>query len=1025
MRNAAARRSIVVAVAVLTLLGAGYAGAQTVLFEDNFEEPDGSRPQPSRWILTGKQDGAFWTYTRGMLSTGPGDQYPIGPTTAVANAPGAFQWTNYTVSTRFTFLDTDGNGEVMLVARANGGNMYIASFAVESGKRSVRIKKSQNGVEAEMAAAVDGQNGVSLPAFDRAGAGPFLAQLQVKGDEITVFLEGKRVLSWRDTRNPFLVGSAGVGQFLSSAVFSDFKVTDGAASGSGTDASQGAAASGGGKSFRISTITGLDRADAEKTAQQYRDDGQRDVAIFPDSEGFTVYIGNFPTRAEAEKFFQKLENDGVIVNAVEEVDPQALQGPATGGAPRNIRVELGRLRDEASARQLRQRAALVDSIYPVDIRQEGNDWVVYALRPVAEMAEGQRRAAEMQGRGYPDARAVRVEAAEVAVEAPTSAQIDAAIKDLGVSAPASDMDKVRELVAQQLEANAREGLTPAQRRQIEQLNERQRQLLETTVKAIEFNQQLDAMRAEARNFINARKFDEARRTIAELREMKSSDASIPILEDLLRERESRGTAADAEARAGRIAQLADEAKKAESEAMAEQDLNRREQKLQRADDLWTQVQQQTDKQGERRIAGERLAAIRTAMSDIRQARAEAEKARQSNRLMLIIAAVAAGIAVAGGAFFVMLRKQGKGAAPSTKPSAKAPAPALGSTLAAIPAAASVPTPNVFGAAPASGTAAPTPLPARTAKQQAPPEEPSSVNLPGFGAAATPLPTVGADEDRIRPGVMVPAATPEGISISAERTPSSAAIPLAGAAPIPETASVHEQPTGMVQIAGIAPVPSSASVEVPSRAAFQTPLPVSQPNANAVGMGFLFEQGFDDEAVGQPPRGWKGQYDYATLAVVPRDPKNPGAGNCMRFEKKTGAGAAYYALKFPDASGRIAMEFDLRCDDKNRYLIGFYIEKDEDFRQAISTIVHRPSTTAPPTLRLQGESHPYEFGRWVRVRFIIDLPRNLVDGWVDDISVAAGVRLNQAPKVLNTLSIRDNSATTGVLMVDNIRIYRAP
>lgn len=1020
MRNAVARRSIVVAVAVLALLGAGSTGAQTVLFEDDFEQPDGSRPQPSRWVLAGKQDGAFWTHARGMLSTGPGDEYPIGPTTAVANAPGAFQWTNYTVSARFTMVDGDGSGEVMLVARANGGNMYIASFGVESGKRSVRIKKSQSGVEAEMAAAIDGQNGLSLPVFDRSGAGPFLAQLQVDGDEITVLLEGQRVLSWRDTRNPFPAGSAGVGQFLSNAVFSDFKVTQGAATGSGATAEGSKPPVG--KSYRISTLVGLDRTDAEKTAQQYRDDGQPEVEIFPDAEGFTVYIGSFTNRAEAQAFYEKLVNDGLIVTAVEEVNPAAQQAPAAGGAPRNIRVELGRSSDESAARQLRQRA-LVDSIYPVEIKQDGGQWVVYALRAVAEMAEGQRRAAELQGRGYPDAKAVTVATTEVA-EAPTTQQIDQAIKDLGAAAPASDVDKVRDILAQQLEASQREGLTPAQEAQLQLLDERQKQLYNETLKAIEFNQQLDTMRAEARELTNAGKHEEARRTVAEIRRLKPSDSSIGILEDLIAANESRSGSGNAEQEAARLAQLTQEATKAEADAMAEQDPARRESLLQRADELWSQFQQQAGSPAEQRTAGERLQAIRNALSDIRQARAEAEKAKQGNRLMLIIAGVAAGIALAGGAFFVMLRKQGAAKPKPAAPSAPKPATSA-SMLGSIPASTPVAGANVFGEASPSGGTAPAPLPARSVKQEAPPEETSSVALPGFGGAGTtPLPTVGADEDRIRPGVMVPAATPESPA-AAENPPSSSSIPLAGAAPVPDTSSLHDHPTGMVQIAGITPVPSSASVEMPSRAGFQTPLPVSQPNANAVGMGFLFEQGFDDEAVGQPPRGWKGQYDYATLAVAPRDPKNPGAGNCMRFEKKTGAGAAYYALKFPDASGRIALEFDLRCDDKNRYLIGFYIEKDEDFRQAISTIVHRPSTTAPPTLRLQGESHPYEFSRWVRLRFIIDLPRNLVDGWVDDISVAAGVRLNQAPKVLNTLSIRDNSATTGILMVDNIRVYRAP
>ncbi|HMX63329.1 MAG TPA: hypothetical protein PKD58_09705, partial [Candidatus Sumerlaeota bacterium] len=58
-----------------------------------------------------------------------------------------------------------------------------------------------------------------------------------------------------------------------------------------------------------------------------------------------------------------------------------------------------------------------------------------------------------------------------------------------------------------------------------------------------------------------------------------------------------------------------------------------------------------------------------------------------------------------------------------------------------------------------------------------------------------------------------------------------------------------------------------------------------------------------------------------------------------------------------------------------------------------------------------------------IRYLIDLPRNMVDGFVDDKPVAVGVRLPSRPRVVNTLSIRDNLATEGILMIDNIRIYK--
>ena len=45
------------------------------------------------------------------------------------------------------------------------------------------------------------------------------------------------------------------------------------------------------------------------------------------------------------------------------------------------------------------------------------------------------------------------------------------------------------------------------------------------------------------------------------------------------------------------------------------------------------------------------------------------------------------------------------------------------------------------------------------------------------------------------------------------------------------------------------------------------------------------------------------------------------------------------------------------------------------------------------------------------------------GYADGNPIAMGVRLNSCPKVINTLSIRDNLATTGILMIDNIKIYK--
>ncbi len=215
-----------------------------------------------------------------------------------------------------------------------------------------------------------------------------------------------------------------------------------------------------------------------------------------------------------------------------------------------------------------------------------------------------------------------------------------------------------------------------------------------------------------------------------------------------------------------------------------------------------------------------------------------------------------------------------------------------------------------------------------------------------------------------------------------------------------------------------PAAAAGAVEVGSETQIDTSIPAQQ--RVQAGRVLIYKQNFDEEEVGKLPRGWTGEYDYASLAVASRD----GKGNCMKFEKPTGSGSAFYSCKFPDAGGRVTVEFDLRCDNKNKYLLGFYIEKDADFRHSVHTVVHRDVVDVEKFyLRLQNETTAYSIGKWVHIRFHIDLTRSLVDGYIDDAPGAVGVRLTSRPRFVNTLSIRDNLATEGILLIDNIEIYQ--
>src|SRR5690606_20517023 len=142
------------------------------------------------------------------------------------------------------------------------------------------------------------------------------------------------------------------------------------------------------------------------------------------------------------------------------------------------------------------------------------------------------------------------------------------------------------------------------------------------------------------------------------------------------------------------------------------------------------------------------------------------------------------------------------------------------------------------------------------------------------------------------------------------------------------------------------------------------------------------------------------------------------------EKAEGAGSATYHLSFPPAKGRVVAEFDIRCDEKNKFLLGVYLERDEDFKQSIHTIVHQLDPNAPASLRIQGEAVPYQLGTWSRIRYDADLINGTLDCYMDDEHVVKAVHLPVTPEFVNTLSIRDNLATTGTLYLDNIRISEA-
>ena len=292
--------------------------------------------------------------------------------------------------------------------------------------------------------------------------------------------------------------------------------------------------------------------------------------------------------------------------------------------------------------------------------------------------------------------------------------------------------------------------------------------------------------------------------------------------------------------------------------------------------------------------------------------------------------------------------------------------------------------------------------------------PEGMELPDLGIPPMPTPGEGIASLSL-PEELVPAnpGPPEPLPAGFEETAKLDTLP-ASEQPVTAPENTESIP------AAAEPTPTTVAKE-PTPAAVETPKvePPVVPAAPA-GPEVFFKQDLTEVPVGQKPADWQGEYDYASLLVSEENPPN-GAGKYLKFEKRTGAGSANYTLRFPNAAGRVMVDFDLRCDDKNKYLLGFYVEKDEDFKQSVHTIVHRIDSKTPPTLRIQGEPIGYELGAWRHIRFELNLLSGTVTALVDGKQVVRDAKLPSNPSFVNTLSIRDNLATTGVLCLANIQV----
>ena len=318
---------------------------------------------------------------------------------------------------------------------------------------------------------------------------------------------------------------------------------------------------------------------------------------------------------------------------------------------------------------------------------------------------------------------------------------------------------------------------------------------------------------------------------------------------------------------------------------------------------------------------------------------------------------------------------------------------------------------------------PSPAPAKPVISEPVEEESLTVSLDDFNPApAVPEPPAVAEETPAPEDDVIsfnldsePPAAPETISLSPDPTP----VPDS---PEPESqgksameADLEALLKGTFQQAAAEP----PSPETPETLAVAEPEPEPAVEEKVPGHSVIFAQNFDQANASDMRAQWRGDYDYASLDVV--EANTEGHSHVLRYNKPEGSGSATYHLDFPPVSGKVIAEFDLRCEEKNKFLLGLYLEKSEDFKQSVHTIIHQLDPSAPASLRIQGESIPYEIGTWAHLRYEIDLDNGTLNAWNNNEQIISDHKLAVVPEFLNTLSIRDNLASTGTLYLDNIRI----
>lgn len=774
-------------------------------------------------------------------------------------------------------------------------------------------------------------------------------------------------------------------------------------------------ASGGQGEFVVVIASGLAQTTADQLQKGLVADGFTTAEARTAADGkYRVVVGGLPSRGQADRVLDQLRKSGYTPQGVDNPGASA----ASGAGDTIYRVEVADFASEAEAESA-QKTLAADGFVNVDVVPENGKYLLM-LGTFNRRQDAQALLSEVSGAGFALARVTQRQRLRG-----TGSTASADLSGL----PANQQAATREVLAmvekvERGEASADE--IKQLREQIQQLTQGQKNVLSqqenTRATEREKLQKIFPLYREFDHAMTARDYDTAEQALEKVRQIDPNDIFLAGRTRALEQARS-GVTTDAAGSTGRadpavVQATINEARKLESEGQTQQALAKYREVV---------TMDATNSEARGKVAQLSSGANASASASADSNKAEAGGLMQNKNLLYgaigLVALVIIGL-------FLKSRKS-KSAPESTTPASSFGGTDFGDPLAGGDSFASA------GESAAGASAAPgTPSSDEPAFATFGDMEDDTEEKPVPAPAPTPIVTeesdvVSLDEPEAAPTAPAASTQPEEESISinfADDEPN-AQPPATGNAPAQAAAAGSSALDADLEsmLKGTFPgAPADASSEsvlesaTPGRGVEE--LKTEEQATSGSEPRLVFSQSFDDEADGAAPRDWRGEYDYASLTVQKLD--EAGHTQALCFHKPEGTGSATYHLTFPQATGRVTAEFDIRCDRKNKFLLGVYLEKDEDFKQSVHTIVHQLDANSPAALRIQGAPTPYDMGTWRHVRYEIDLQNGTVDGFVDNEQVATGAALANAPEYVNTLSIRDNLATTGTLLLDNIQISEA-